>query len=253
MTNPQIATRPAAVDPFPHAPVPNFDPLARIYRWMEYFSFGPMLERCRFHFLPQCSRARRALVLGDGDGRFTVQLLASNREIEIDAVDAGAAMLDQLRRRAQRAVPGATDRLRTFHADIRNFVPDRRGYNLVVSHFFLDCLTDDEVERLIERILPHLTEDALWVVSEFSLPPNGWRRTAARLIIRFLYFAFNKMTHLSVKEIPDYPRAFSRLGFRHREKVNFLSGLLTTELWARENDPRIQNPIHASPRLPDLS
>ncbi len=28
-------------------PPPNFNPLARLYRWMEYFTFGPLLSRTR--------------------------------------------------------------------------------------------------------------------------------------------------------------------------------------------------------------
>src|SRR6185437_1080687 len=57
---------------------PKFDRLARVYRWMEWLSFGPYLSRCRRAFLPQLRDARRALVLGDGDGRFTAALLRRN-------------------------------------------------------------------------------------------------------------------------------------------------------------------------------
>ncbi len=65
----------------------NFDRIARPYRWLEYLSFGPMLERCRFYRIPQLTAARRALVLGDGDGRFLARLLTCNPEVQVDAVD----------------------------------------------------------------------------------------------------------------------------------------------------------------------
>jgi hypothetical protein len=32
---------------------PNFDRLAKHYRWMELFTFGPLLARCRDAFLPE--------------------------------------------------------------------------------------------------------------------------------------------------------------------------------------------------------
>ncbi|HWF66440.1 MAG TPA: class I SAM-dependent methyltransferase [Acidobacteriaceae bacterium] len=213
---------------------PNFDPLARIYRWMEYCSFGPALERCRFHFLPQCARAQQALIFGDGDGRFTARLLASNRTVQVDAVDASTAMLAELRRRVTETTPDAAQRLRTFHADVRSFSPDRSGYDLVVSHFFLDCLTEQEIENLVARILPHLAFDAQWVISEFAVPANGWRRPAARLLIRFLYFAFNKITQLRVQRLPDYAGILSRYHLCCRQKAAFLGNLLAAELWNRE-------------------
>ena len=65
----------------------NFDRIARPYRWLEYLSLGRALERCRFHFLPRLRDCRRALVLGDGDGRFTAKLLDANPSVQVDAVD----------------------------------------------------------------------------------------------------------------------------------------------------------------------
>lgn len=212
---------------------PNFDSLAHVYRWMEYFSFGPMLERCRLRFLPQCSQARHALVLGDGDGRFTARLLAANPTLQVDAVDASAAMLAELQDRARCYCSDADLRLRPIHADLRRFQPNAKDYDLVVSHFFLDCLTDDEVSALIERLVPHLTEDAIWVVSEFSIPQKGWQRLTSRLAVRFLYVSFSVMTHLHVKQLPDYPKVLGDQGFYRSENAEYLGGLLVAEVWRR--------------------
>ncbi len=222
---------PAGTTPTHHRNTPDFDPIARLYRWMEYLTFGPMLERCRFHFLPQCAGARHALVLGDGDGRFTARLLAANPKVEIDAVDSSAAMLAELQRRAQAQSIGKTPRLRTARADLRDFIPIRSGYDLVVSHFFLDCLTDDEVAALVERIIPHLASNATWLISEFAIPKKGWRRIGGRLLVRFLYFAFEKMTRLHVRQIPDYARILTARGFRRQQQYHSLGGLLVAEIW----------------------
>lgn len=217
------------------ANTPNFDPLARAYRWMEYLSFGPILERCRFHFLPACRTAHRALVLGDGDGRFTARLLATNRSIQIDAVDASAAMLRELHVRAAHSVDDADHRLRTVQADLRRYTPDRSGYDLVVSHFFLDCLTEDEMEEMGAGIVPHLASRCRWLISEFAIPERRWSRAVARALIRFLYLAFQTMTHLHVKKIPDYARILVACGFGRQQQVHFLGGLLTAEIWERDD------------------
>ncbi|HEY5254621.1 MAG TPA: methyltransferase [Acidobacteriaceae bacterium] len=214
---------------------PNFDSVARAYRWMEYFSFGPMLERCRFHFLTRCSHARHALVLGDGDGRFTARLLALNPTVRVDAIDASSAMLDALRERARRSCRGADTRLSTTEADLRRFTPTGNDYDLVVSHFFLDCLTDDDVAALLARISPHLTQDAIWLVSEFAVPDKGWERLAARMLIRSLYFAFSFLTRLSVRNIPNYASIFSDNGFHPIGKATYLGGILITEVWERRS------------------
>ena len=60
---------------------PNFDLIARPYRWLEYLTFGPTLQQTRLHYLPALLHSRNALVLGDGDGRFIAALLAANPTI----------------------------------------------------------------------------------------------------------------------------------------------------------------------------
>ncbi|MGH9599640.1 MAG: class I SAM-dependent methyltransferase, partial [Terracidiphilus sp.] len=72
-------------------PPPDLDRLAGVYRWMELATFGPWLSWCRSAYLGELSGCRRALVLGDGDGRFTAQLLCANPQVEVDAVDASKA------------------------------------------------------------------------------------------------------------------------------------------------------------------
>ncbi|HET9088620.1 MAG TPA: class I SAM-dependent methyltransferase [Acidobacteriaceae bacterium] len=220
---------------------PNFDRLARAYRWMEYFSFGTMLERCRFRYLQDCGDRRRALILGDGDGRFTARLLTENADLYVEAVDCSPAMLAQLQRRVKRRstqisaeLPPSETRLRTICADIRDFSPQGNGYDLIVSHFFLDCLTHSDVEALMKRLLPKLGSDSKWIVSEFAIPRQGWQRRAAQLLVSGLYFAFRQMTHLQVKQLPDYAAVFFGYGFRCTGKSRTLWGLLSAEVWERD-------------------
>ena len=53
----------------------NCDLIAPHYWWIERLGMGRALERRRRWFLPELGNARRALVLGDGDGRFLRELL----------------------------------------------------------------------------------------------------------------------------------------------------------------------------------
>jgi len=64
----------------------DFNRLAPFYRWMEWFTFGPFLWKCRIAFLPEMRSRKSALILGDGDGRFTARLLSDNPHILVNAV-----------------------------------------------------------------------------------------------------------------------------------------------------------------------
>lgn len=196
---------------------------------MEYLTFGPFLERCRFARIPDLTDGARALVFGDGDGRFLARLLAAHPHLHADAVDLSPAMLRLLGDRVTRI--GARSRLTAHCADARMFQP-MGDYDLIATHFFLDCLHRNDVETLIARLQPHLSPGALWLVSEFQIPPGrpvlAW---LARGIIGFLYAAFRILTGLTVHEIPPWRALLCRAGFVRISSCTWLGGLLVSELW----------------------
>lgn len=212
----------------------HFDRIAAIYQIGEYLSFGRLLERCRFSFIPELAAARRALVLGDGDGRFLARLMTAAPQLRAHAVDASPAMLHRLRRRVAR-IDGAA-RLTTACADIRTFALPASGpideYDLVATHFFLDCLTPGEAGALAARLRPRLAPGAYWVVSEFEVPAGGpLRAVLGRLTISSLYAAFRVLTGLRVRRIPPWRDSLTRAGFVRLSARRWLGGLLVCELW----------------------
>jgi SAM-dependent methyltransferase len=207
----------------------DFNLIARPYRWLEYLTLGNALERCRTHYLPQLRDRRRALVLGDGDGRFLAQLLARNPELRADAVDTSIAMLRLLRQRSEGATADANTRLRIHHANALTF-PPAGPYDLVVSHFFLDCLSQAELDSLVTRVVSSLAPGALWLVSDFRIPP-GTMRLPALAIVRSLYFAFRVLTGLGASRLPDHATPLTRAGLVCIAHHHSFAGLLTSELW----------------------
>ena len=207
---------------------PDFGRLAGLYRWMEWASFGPWLQRCRCTWLENLAGSRRALVFGDGDGRFAARLLCANRHVTLDAVDASPAMLAALWRRAGQN----RTRVQPHVADARIWQPRGPGYDLVVSHFFLDCLTTDEVGSLAKTVRAATEKEALWLVSEFAVPESRLGRWFAPPLIAALYAAFGLLTGLRVRRLPDYAAALRQAGFELTLRRCWLGGLLTSELWS---------------------
>jgi SAM-dependent methyltransferase len=205
----------------------NFNHLAHIYRWAEWFTFGPTLSQCRGAFLPAMKSRQSALVIGDGDGRFTARLLQQNSRIVVDALDASEAMLQELKRRAARHA----SRINTLNLDAREFIPPGPHYDLIATHFFLDCLTTDEVARLAARLRQGVTEGALWVVSDFAVPRTRYAQLAARLLVSALYRAFGILTGLRIRQLPEHATALAQSGFRLMQRRERLGGLLASELW----------------------
>ncbi len=200
---------------------------------MEYLTFGPALWRCRIRFLPQLEDRGVALIFGDGDGRFTAALLAANPRFRADTVDSSAVMLRLLRERSRAAAPDAFARLRTHHTDALTFVrtlPPAAHYDLIVSHFFLDCLGQTDVQDLVHAVVPHTQPGALWLISDFRVP-SGAMRWPARALVRSLYFGFRVLTGLRTTRLPDHSAALRAAGFTCVAQRLALAGVLSSELW----------------------
>lgn len=207
---------------------PNFNRIARAYRWMEYATLGPWLMRVRLCWLGRVTASSNALILGDGDGRFTARLMLLNRQVGVQAVDSSAAMLRLLRQRCD-SVEGSAARLHLLCQDARTDLPQDR-FDLMATHFYLDCLTDDEVAEVAAQMRSRLLPDGTWLISEFRLP-TGFLHLPARILVRGLYIAFKLLTGLQVTRLPAYERILVEGGFVLVEEKLFLAGLLTAQVW----------------------
>ena len=205
----------------------NCDSIARWYRWLEYAGFGGELERRRCAFLPDVTGARRALVLGEGDGRFLEKFVDRSRATRIDCVDASARMLDLARRRA------GVERVAYHHAYARSIPLPRAGYDLVVTHFFLDCFDETAAARLVERVADAAEPHARWLISEFRQPVAGWRAAWARAWLGVLYLFFRLSTGLRTRRLVDHRPLLASCGFRLAREESARFGLLASELWMR--------------------
>jgi SAM-dependent methyltransferase len=216
--------------------VTNFDRIARPYRWLEYFSFGPWLSRCRRTQLVHLTQARHALILGDGDGRFLAQLLGANPTLTVDVVDSSPAMLRLLEHRTH----SSRQRVRLHTADALQWIPATptiEPYDLIVSHFFLDCFFPAELEQLLDHVLPHALPGAQWVISEFVIPLEPFLAFLSRGLVGLLYRMFALFTGLRVRELPDYATAFRRRGLLLNDDHRYLAGLLCSQLWSMPTFP----------------
>jgi ubiquinone/menaquinone biosynthesis C-methylase UbiE len=167
-------------------------------------------------------------MLGEGDGRFLAAFVKRSPDATIDSVDCSREMM----RVAARRLP-VRDGVRLHHADARAF-PLRSGtYDLVVTHFFLDCFSTEESSELISRIARAAAPRARWLISEFHQPARGLGRYWTGLVIRACYFGFRLLTGLETKQLPDYRGAMEANGFQRLRYELAHGGLLISELWER--------------------
>ena len=106
--------------------------------------------------------------------------------------------------------------------------------DLIVTHFFLDCLQQEDVDRLAKRLAAEVSANCCWLISEFGVPARGWARLVGRLYVRALYLSFRLLTGLQPQRLPDYRSALRAAGWSVLKQQERLGGLLCSELWRLE-------------------
>lgn len=211
----------------------NADRLAKWYRWVEYAVFGRTLERSRFVFLERLSEAQRILVLGEGDGRALARLLGVATQAQLDVVELSARMIELARARI-----GGSNRV-SFRQENALAVRWPSGaYDGVVTLYFLDCFNDADARVLVGRIAEAMAPGGIWLISEFGVPEQRWRRWHAKLWLWVMYRFFGISTGLRTRQLPPVETLLREAGLRKLERREARWGLIRSEVWMKESGVR---------------
>lgn len=202
--------------------------LAGWYRWIEYAAFGRALERRRFAFLPRLAGAWRILVLGEGDGRTAARLLVVAPNAEIDVLEFSPEMIALAKQRT-----GNSPRVTFRCANALTECWPENHYDAIITNFFLDCFTTTEVRNLIRRLTSVLKPGGIWLIAEFDIPADGWRRIHAHLWIWTMYRFFGITTGLRARELPEIEKPLREAGMTRMEQQQERAGLMISEVWRR--------------------
>ena len=211
----------------------SFDALAPWYRTLEWIAFGNSLQHCRVACLGEIAAPHRALVVGEGNGRFLCELLRLHPEVEVDCLDASQRMLQLARKRVDRELPGQAERVHFFHQDVTSWAAAEHRYDLLVTHFFLDCFPEPALAGIIKKLARVATDDANWLLADFCVPGKGMARLRPRGWLTAMYMFFRITTRIEASDLID-PTPFMRAkGLALVRQHSFRKGMLKSEMWRR--------------------
>jgi ubiquinone/menaquinone biosynthesis C-methylase UbiE len=211
----------------------SFDSIAPAYSTLETIAFSGALHRARVACLDEIGTPRRALIVGEGNGRFLCELLRRYPKVEIDCVDESRRMLELARERIERRLPTDTTHVRFLQHDITSWMPPEASYDLIVTHFFLDCFSENRVADIVNRLSRAATPNATWLLADFCMPAGAFARIRAGLWLAAMYRFFRFTSGIEARALDD-PSPFLRTaGFALATQHLFRGGMVKSELWRR--------------------
>ena len=205
----------------------NFDRIARFYGPMETgFALG-FLKRCREAFLHEIPTPHDVLMIGEGQGRFLSVFCKRFPCAAITVLDGSERMLE-----ISKTKLANTSGIGFVHSMIEDWKTEKR-YDLIITNFMLDCVPEDQLEGVIEKIASLAKPNADWLVAEFHEPEKGPVKWCSRIIVGLLYAFFRKTTGIESDRLCPHEVFFTKAGFACARQRTSCGGLLKSEWWSK--------------------
>jgi len=195
---------------------------------MERVLAGEKLQRCRTEFLPIIPKPDRALLVGEGAGRFLTAFLSRFPQTNLVCLDASKKMLAE----SKRAIASTTG-VEFIQADVFDWQIPEQKFDLIVTNFFLDCFIPNQLQIVVAKLAAAATQDATWLLSDFCEPSRGWKKWRARCILALMYRFFRLATKLPAASLTAPDPFLTAAGFQLTDRKLYDWGLLHADLWKR--------------------
>jgi ubiquinone/menaquinone biosynthesis C-methylase UbiE len=130
---------------------------------------------------------------------------------------------------------GNQERVRFLRQDaLSSSWPDEH-YDGLITCFFLDCFTEAQARELIHRLAASMSPGAVWLVSEFAIPPHGWRHWHAKLWLWMMYSFFRVTTGLETRALPPYERLLDEAGMQRTASEQERAGMIVSQIWEKRH------------------
>lgn len=197
----------------------HFNTIARSYHFLECLCFGNTLQRARVSGIPYLADSQRALLIGDGDGRFAAALLGTNPTIHLTSLDSSSRMIELAQARTRKH----SHRIQFECTDALSHSYPPSHYDALCLHFILDCFPQPQAEQLQAKLLATLKPNSPILYSDFQA-----NNLIQRFTIRSLYLAFRLTTRLKTRRLPHIDwQSHAELIFQSQ----YAKGLLFSEAW----------------------
>lgn len=192
------------------------------------------MQRARVAHLSSVADARRVLIAGEGNGSFLAACARALPEASFTVIDESPAMLQRAAASWKKA-GGDEGRVRFVCENLLTWAPEEPGYDLIVTHFFLDCFPEETLRLITMKLASAATSNSRWLITDFCEPECGLARLRARVMLRGAYLLFRNLAGVQARQLVKPDAMLENVGFQLFSRVTSDWGMMHSDLWTRSS------------------
>ncbi|GEM_PF-101481 len=214
----------------------SFDRIAPVYDKLSYLAFRGSVTRAQRYFLSTIPPQSNVLIVGGGNGDILIDLLERVVPAHITYVEASVAMMH----RAKRKITGyrqTNSNLSlptiTFIQGTERDVDSTKMYQVAITNFVLDMYQGSSLDGMMQRIDSLLSEDAVWLFTDFRYSSRLMNRIWQKPLAQFMYIFFHFTANISVQALPNYDSHFRKVGWDEKQHQSFFGDFISSNIYTR--------------------
>jgi tRNA (cmo5U34)-methyltransferase len=201
----------------------GFDRIALVYDLLARLVFGRSIINSQKFFLNKIEDHHNVLILGGGSGWLLAELLTIKPECKVWYIEASEKMIDL----SQKKVDSKSS-IHFIHGTEAD-IPSSIKYDVVISNFYLDLFTDEQLTDVTHKIISSLSPGSQWIATDFVERNKGWQK----LLLKLMYYFFRIICHIGSRKLPQWNKAILASGIKKIESRLFYDGFIETALYQR--------------------
>ena len=210
--------------------IEGFNKIAPFYDVVSMICSFNRIHKSQMWLLSKKMKFSKALIIGGGDGKFLLEAMKQGLSEQYYYIDISDAMIKLAQGKIEKHLPLSLNSV-VFICGSHQDIPQNQTFDLVVTPYFLDCFSDDELSLVMTKLHAQLTMGGTWFFTDFNIPENMFRSFIFKNIIQLLYGIFNLLCGLGVNSLPDFKKEFCKYEFTLLDEKYFLGGLLVSRIY----------------------
>lgn len=189
--------------------------LAPFYEFFSRKVFGVDFQQSKRTFIDQIQKGNTVLIVGGGTGAILPEILEQIGQFgRIIYLEASRSMLQ----RSQKNVPQPfSGQIQWIHSSRFEALPKVKS-DVIISHYFLDVLTDAGIDQLFREVDRRIHPETKWFFTDF------FPETHRKWLLYAMISSFRMLARHPRKDLPDYQVFFQKWGWKQMHRVAFQKG-----------------------------